>query len=475
MVNVFKGNEVIIPGDYVRGEPASMQVFKYVALTVLLSTIIYAQTAEDAIRIVQDEIGFGARALGMGGAYTAVSDDYSAIYWNPAGLALMRRSEFFGEVSHLNYNNNATFYQTVTDESENYTRFRSLGFALTLPTRQGSFVLGFGYNRVKDFDQNLQFSGFNGQSNQLSFEINGQEYLFDKDVLQTERVFDEGGLSQWTMGAGIAVSPRLMAGISGIYWDGKSEYRFSFFQEDVEDIYNQFPGDFDSYLLNRSLDSEYGGWGLKLGAMLELTRAIKIGAAYGIPVKFRVEETYTSSDALKFDNGDIDTFDEPVSKFKYDVKTPFHLDGGISLSTANITLSGSVRYRDWSQTEFDIPEAQLDNPDFKEFLDENLRIKDEYTETLDYRAGGELYLGFLRTMVRGGYTVFPSPLKDAPSSMDKEFITGGLSFLIDRYVSLDVTYIRGSWEQQSEDEFTPGGTLEEITTNKILVGFSYRF
>ena len=31
-------------------------------------------------------IGVGARALGMGGAYVAVADDSTAVYWNPAGL-----------------------------------------------------------------------------------------------------------------------------------------------------------------------------------------------------------------------------------------------------------------------------------------------------------------------------------------------------------------------------------------------------
>ena len=32
-------------------------------------------------------LGFGARALGMGEAYTAVADDISCVYYNPAGLA----------------------------------------------------------------------------------------------------------------------------------------------------------------------------------------------------------------------------------------------------------------------------------------------------------------------------------------------------------------------------------------------------
>ncbi|MDM7917173.1 MAG: PorV/PorQ family protein [Candidatus Eisenbacteria bacterium] len=38
-------------------------------------------------------IGVGARALGMGGAFTALANDASAAYWNPAGLAQMERPE----------------------------------------------------------------------------------------------------------------------------------------------------------------------------------------------------------------------------------------------------------------------------------------------------------------------------------------------------------------------------------------------
>ena len=39
------------------------------------------------------KIGIGARALAMGGAYSAVSDDATALYWNPAGLSSMKKNE----------------------------------------------------------------------------------------------------------------------------------------------------------------------------------------------------------------------------------------------------------------------------------------------------------------------------------------------------------------------------------------------
>ena len=39
------------------------------------------------------KIGVGARAAGLGDAFVAISDDASALYWNPAGLALLPGSQ----------------------------------------------------------------------------------------------------------------------------------------------------------------------------------------------------------------------------------------------------------------------------------------------------------------------------------------------------------------------------------------------
>ena len=40
-------------------------------------------------------IPIGARAVGMGNAYTALADDITAVYWNPAGLAFMEDTQSF--------------------------------------------------------------------------------------------------------------------------------------------------------------------------------------------------------------------------------------------------------------------------------------------------------------------------------------------------------------------------------------------
>ncbi len=39
------------------------------------------------------KVGPSARAIGMGGAYTAVANDASSIYWNPAGMVEMTRTQ----------------------------------------------------------------------------------------------------------------------------------------------------------------------------------------------------------------------------------------------------------------------------------------------------------------------------------------------------------------------------------------------
>jgi hypothetical protein len=77
-------------------------------------------------------VGGGARALGMGGAFAAVANDASTVFWNPSGIsgfdrrqALFMHSERFGQLVNYNF---ASFVMPTNLLSQE--REASFGFAL---------------------------------------------------------------------------------------------------------------------------------------------------------------------------------------------------------------------------------------------------------------------------------------------------------------------------------------------------------
>ena len=81
-------------------------------MAALLGDISLAAT--DVGRTSADflQIGQGARAAGMGGAYTAVSEGAIAAYWNPAGLSNLEGSEI--SLGHF------AWYQDITVEQGSF-------------------------------------------------------------------------------------------------------------------------------------------------------------------------------------------------------------------------------------------------------------------------------------------------------------------------------------------------------------------
>src|ERR1051325_6184070 len=52
--------------------------------------LVLATTLLLAANQTQAQLGIGGRPLALGGAYTAISDDVYAPYWNPAGVANLK-------------------------------------------------------------------------------------------------------------------------------------------------------------------------------------------------------------------------------------------------------------------------------------------------------------------------------------------------------------------------------------------------
>jgi len=62
-------------------------------LIILIVLNIYHYPLKEAEGAAFDRIGIGARPKGMGDAFTGVADDGNSIYWNPAGIARIEKSQ----------------------------------------------------------------------------------------------------------------------------------------------------------------------------------------------------------------------------------------------------------------------------------------------------------------------------------------------------------------------------------------------
>jgi len=66
---------------------------KKISIIIVFSSLILSQSKVGTSAASFLGIGVGARAVGMGGAFTAVGGDASVMYWNPGAISQLKRSE----------------------------------------------------------------------------------------------------------------------------------------------------------------------------------------------------------------------------------------------------------------------------------------------------------------------------------------------------------------------------------------------
>jgi len=107
-------------------------------LIVLLCTASGFAAGETGLAVLK--IGVGARATAMGEAFTALADDASGVYWNPAGSAWIEKRE-----AHFSHNS------WIQGMSHNVA-------SMTFPTKIGAFGLGLLLNNIDGFERRINAS-----------------------------------------------------------------------------------------------------------------------------------------------------------------------------------------------------------------------------------------------------------------------------------------------------------------------------
>lgn len=275
----------------------------FAVLAALFCTFtLYGQTSNDALRLSDPGFLSGARALGMGNSLAHAGGDFSSVSLNPAGLGLFNNSEISVSGYNNNYSNNTTFYGNSLSEAYDATNFSQFGLVYKLPTSRGSMVLAFGYNRTRDFNRIVKFSGYNYENNSMTQELmeiwnskmerwtqaHGEKPLnipytlgltyainekkdgtnINGKLTQSGRTIDEGGLNNWSFAGAMEVQKDLYVGATINVISGKFERRKQFTEADKNNVYSTIkldPGDsktfgFKYFNYDENIAWDLSGW-----------------------------------------------------------------------------------------------------------------------------------------------------------------------------------------------------------------------
>jgi len=455
-----------------------MKCLSSLIISMFLVQSLFAQSADEAVNLIENEQGFGIRAAAMGRAYTAVADDYSAIYWNPAGLAQMDYGQVSGSLYHNTFENNSAYLGLENNDDRSFTKLQHLGIVYPFPVVRGAFTIALGYQKINSLDFFSEFGGFLTQSNDFTLEYdNGDVVPFDQNIQQNYSIFKEGGIDQWSFAAAMDLSANFSAGLTLSFYGGNSTYNFDYTQTDIDDNYNVSTGlgyDFYSYDYHQRIIADYSGFEAKLGGLFHLSDNLKLGTVITFPMSLTVDEEWSEDDAIEYDDFTVDAYDLGSGSFDYIIKVPFKFDFGLSYTNDKFTVSTSVDYRDWSQLKYEVPDGR-DASEYDDLLLENSIIRDDYQSVLGYSLGGEFKIGETGLMLRAGYRNSPSPKKSVGSEFDKKFYSAGLGYRVDPRTTLNFSYTQGNWKRESDYIYSGQTAAEDITNTTILFGLDYHF
>ena len=420
-------------------------VFVCLLVTGLVAVVCVAQNEEI---IIGNTFGVGARAMGMGGASLGLADDFTALYWNPAGMAQIRKFEFFTSFSH-NIANTDSFFRNdeVIGTSRSRVRPNSIGFVYPFYTRQGGFAVAFGYNRAQNFDYQTTIQGIDPSSGNV---FSG--FLVD------ETNINSGGIGIWSFGGSVYISKNFLIGGSVDFWSGNSLKELDVTATDALNV----DGDLSRFKFDDEIDRDYSGVGGRLGVLANFTDEISLGVTLVAPTELAVEEWWREYTEILYDDGE-EVSDPESEAQSFHIERPFEIGTGIAVKLLNkqLVLAGDIQFTDWRQTRY--------NPAPADDISEN-NFEELYTTTLQTRLGAEFRIPVINSYLRLGYFRDTIPFTETEIENERDFLTFGVGKIFEDSVKFDLAYMWGNWQQQHSNDLTT-----KRNTHRVFVSGAYRF
>ena len=307
-----------------------------VALLAAASTLAFAQTEYDALKLTQTELSGSARYMAMGGAFGALGGDATALKDNPAGLGVYRSSEIALSLNSMIQKTTSTWGSTQSTEDLYKTKLNSFSYVMTMPRweEKSSGLLSsnfsFTFNRLQNFNRKVSanttgssfsFTAFLAafsegysaadlsestaypdpyeNSNNAWLSVLGyQNYLINpladnkwssilsegEKVNPSTYLFETGSVSEYGIGWGGNINNNLFLGANLNMQDLSYSVNSS-----ISESFTQ-GGGFD---LTTALTQSGVGFNLKLGAIYLPSNNLRLGVSFHTPTIYSISE-YTN-------------------------------------------------------------------------------------------------------------------------------------------------------------------------------------
>ena len=454
---------------------------KRIYLFLLLTNLVvmapaFSQQLEPAAPFLLVNQGYGAAALGMGGAFVAVADDLSTIYWNPAGLSQLKQVQTYLGFRTLGDSDEDLAAVAFPNRFESQQRFavsgkqlQALSFSYEIAGQKTSWYPAFAWQRLPSVGPKMELK-----------EIAGVVEFVDPDNLiffQSEGDFDQefqGGEDEYSFALAVAISGKLRVGGSWNLLNGGPLRKLT---GNFHDTLIAGPGvptvRTDITLEEKRKEETSGNYG-RLGVLFFPAPGFSIGAALRLPYTRSSDITLARTGTFTVEGQPSTNFEEGATA-KSETEFPAEWSVGASIwirKTAR--AAGSVTYADWkdavqiirnSSDAILLPETTFPYP--------TLRTTDALQDTLlQWRGGLEYYLGQAGNgfVLRSGIFRDRQPFADAtgehPNFKGYSFGAGYLS----RSFRVDVAYV----QEKGDVTFSSASRGASHYTNRRWVfGFGF--
>jgi len=373
----------------------------------------------------------GTRSLGMGGAYIGLANDYSAIYWNPAGLARVKGPQF--TIFATDIIPQGTYQVTfpaamggasvdAKTQTNHYISVNAMGYLPLFCGEKlfagiGAFVPA-GLGAEWDGADLAAFSGPSGTSFEWMSKI---------------------GVYNLSPGIAYLVNDKISVGAALNLFYGMMDMKRPM---DTYNMMTQQPGE-DGMMDAQYEESGTGlGYGLSLGLLVKPIEKLSVGLSFKTKTTVSFEGTASNS-AFKAYNAE-------ETDYERDLAWPMWIGGGIAFcATEKLTITADVQYSKWSETEETIVTTYKDavwDAQVNQTGQNEMHLN--WEDATQIRFGAQYKVTDVLT-VRAGYYNDPAPAPDETlniifPSVSYNAITAGGSYCLGK-ISLDlgVEYLSG--------------------------------